>query len=61
MVLLAVRENHPIVVTDPRDRNTFIETYVNPVLSAFDQVEAFEETLTGSSRVTAVTRARRDS
>ena len=45
MVLLAVRENRPIVVTTPSDRQIFQETYVEPVLKAFDEVDAFEEAL----------------
>ncbi len=45
MVLLAVRENYPIVVTDPLDREDFQETYVNPMMAAFDRVEAYEESL----------------
>jgi NAD(P)-dependent dehydrogenase (short-subunit alcohol dehydrogenase family) len=45
MVLLAVRENRPIVDTTPSDRKVFQETYVDPVLRAFDEVEAFERSL----------------
>jgi NAD(P)-dependent dehydrogenase (short-subunit alcohol dehydrogenase family) len=45
MVLLAVRENYPIVVTDSLDRNVFQETYVNALMAAFDRVEAFERSL----------------
>jgi hypothetical protein len=44
-VLLAVRENHPIVVTDGLDREVFQETYVKPLLEAFDRVDAFERAL----------------
>jgi NAD(P)-dependent dehydrogenase (short-subunit alcohol dehydrogenase family) len=50
MVLLAVRENRPIVVTTPSDRQIFQETYVEPVLRAFDEVDAFEEALAASRR-----------
>ncbi len=46
MVLLAVRENRPIVVTSPADRQAFQETYVDPVMKAFDEVEEFERSLT---------------
>ena len=45
MVLLAIRENRPIVVTDAYDRKIFLETYVQPLLMAFDEVEVFEEAL----------------
>jgi NAD(P)-dependent dehydrogenase (short-subunit alcohol dehydrogenase family) len=45
MVLLAVRENRPVVVTDPYDRKIFQATYVDPIMTAFDEVEAFEKTL----------------
>jgi len=45
MVLLAVRENRPIVVTSPADRQAFQKTYVDPVLRAFDEVEEFERSL----------------
>jgi len=45
MVLLAVRENRPIVVTSPDDRKPFQETYVDAVMQAFDEVEAFERSL----------------
>jgi short-subunit dehydrogenase len=49
MVLLALRENHPIVLTSPTDRKTFQETYVDPVMAAFDRVVAFEATLVHST------------
>jgi short-subunit dehydrogenase len=45
MVLLAVRENHPIVVTDTLDRDVFRKTYVEPIMEAFARVEEFERTL----------------
>jgi NAD(P)-dependent dehydrogenase (short-subunit alcohol dehydrogenase family) len=45
MVLLAVHENHPIVVTDGLDREVFQETYVKPMLEAFDRVDAYERSL----------------
>jgi NAD(P)-dependent dehydrogenase (short-subunit alcohol dehydrogenase family) len=40
MVLLAVRKNRPIVFTSA-DRKLFQETYVDPVMAAFDEVEEF--------------------
>jgi NAD(P)-dependent dehydrogenase (short-subunit alcohol dehydrogenase family) len=43
MVLLAVRENRPMVVTDASQRGDFIQGYVDVVLSAFDAVEAFDK------------------
>ena len=45
MVIHAVRENHPIVVTDRLDRRQFQETYVDPMMAAFDRLEAFEQSL----------------
>lgn len=45
MVLLAVREGYPIVVTDTLDRKHFQDTYVNPIMEAFKRVEAFEQSL----------------
>lgn len=42
MVLLAVRENRPIVVTDATRRDLFIRSYVDVVLSAFDDAAAFD-------------------
>jgi NAD(P)-dependent dehydrogenase (short-subunit alcohol dehydrogenase family) len=45
MVLLAVREEYPIVVTDPLDRADFQHTYVEPMLAAFDRVEEYERSL----------------
>jgi hypothetical protein len=45
MVLLAVRQNRPIVLTDPYDRKIFQATYVEPIMTAFDEVEAFERSL----------------
>jgi NAD(P)-dependent dehydrogenase (short-subunit alcohol dehydrogenase family) len=45
MVLLAIRENRPIIVTSLTDRRTFQETYVDPVMTAFDQVAAVEASL----------------
>jgi NAD(P)-dependent dehydrogenase (short-subunit alcohol dehydrogenase family) len=45
MVLRAVRENRPLVVTEPNDRATFQETYVDLVMEAFDEAEADERRL----------------
>ncbi len=45
MVMLAVRENRPIVSTDGYDRKIFQETYVDPFMTAFDQVEAFDRAM----------------
>ena len=42
MVLLAVRENRPMVVTDSTRRELFIQSYVDVVLSAFDDATAFD-------------------
>jgi NAD(P)-dependent dehydrogenase (short-subunit alcohol dehydrogenase family) len=42
MVLRAVRENRPMVLTDASMRKIFVETYVDVVMDAFDQVEAFD-------------------
>ncbi len=48
MVMLAVRENRPIVSTDAYDRKIFQETYVDPFMTAFDQVEAFDRAMGNS-------------
>lgn len=45
MVTLAVRENRPIIVTDPYDRTILHDTYVAPLMRAFDEVEAFDRSL----------------
>ena len=42
MVLLAVRENRPMVVTDASRREIFLRSYVDVVLSAFDDAAAFD-------------------
>ena len=42
MVLLAVRNNRPVVVTDDSYRQVFLGQYVDPVLAAFDDVVAFD-------------------
>ena len=42
MVLLGVRENRPLVVTDSTRRERFIQSYVDVVLSAFDAAAAFD-------------------
>jgi short-subunit dehydrogenase len=41
MVLLAVRENRPALISDPKYRKPFVEQYVNVILQAFDDVDAF--------------------
>jgi NAD(P)-dependent dehydrogenase (short-subunit alcohol dehydrogenase family) len=46
--LRAVRENRPIVVTDPAQRERFVSSYVDVVLSAFDDAAAFDSSLRGS-------------
>jgi NAD(P)-dependent dehydrogenase (short-subunit alcohol dehydrogenase family) len=43
MVLLAVRENRPLVVTDATRRELFLRSYVDVVLSAFDDAETFDK------------------
>ena len=50
MVLRGVRRNRPIVLTDSYDRKIFQEIYVDPIMTAFDEVEAFEASLPQSSR-----------
>ena len=42
MLLEAVRENRPLVVTDPSQRERFLEGYVDVVLAAFDALERFD-------------------
>ncbi|MCK9563797.1 MAG: SDR family oxidoreductase [Bacteroidales bacterium] len=42
MVLRAVRRNSPIVLTDAAQRQVFQETYVDLVMKAFDEAEAFD-------------------
>ena len=42
IVLRAVRQNRAMVLTDASMRKTFTETYVDVVMDAFDQVEAFD-------------------
>ncbi len=42
MCLEAVRANQPMVITDAAMRQTFEQTYVDTVRSAFDAVEAFD-------------------
>lgn len=42
MTLLAVRENRPMVVTDSTRRELFLKSYVDVVLSAFDDAAAFD-------------------
>jgi NAD(P)-dependent dehydrogenase (short-subunit alcohol dehydrogenase family) len=42
MVLRAVREDRPMVVTDASQREIFLRSYVDVVLSAFDDAAAFD-------------------
>jgi 3-oxoacyl-[acyl-carrier protein] reductase len=42
MVLLAVREDRPMVVTDASQREIFLRSYVDTVLAAFDDAAAFD-------------------
>ena len=42
MVLRAVRDNRPMVVTDGSMRQVFMDTYVNVVMDAFDEADAFD-------------------
>jgi len=42
MVLRAVRKNRAMVVTDGSLRKAFMETYVNVVMEAFDEADAFD-------------------
>ncbi|HHX82648.1 MAG TPA: SDR family oxidoreductase [Pseudomonadaceae bacterium] len=42
MVLRAVHRNQPMVVTDASQRHVFQETYVDLVMSAFDEAEAYD-------------------
>jgi NAD(P)-dependent dehydrogenase (short-subunit alcohol dehydrogenase family) len=43
LVLLAIKENRPVVVDHSDQRKHFVETYVNPVMKAFDQAADFEK------------------
>jgi NAD(P)-dependent dehydrogenase (short-subunit alcohol dehydrogenase family) len=42
MVLQAVRNNRPIVLDHSNQRQVFMDTYVAPMLAAFDEAEAYE-------------------
>jgi NAD(P)-dependent dehydrogenase (short-subunit alcohol dehydrogenase family) len=42
MVLRAVREDRPMVVTDGSMRQIFMDTYVKVVMEAFDEADAFD-------------------
>jgi len=46
MVLRAVRDNRPMVVTDGSMRKIFMDTYVNVVMEAFDEADAFDREAT---------------
>jgi NAD(P)-dependent dehydrogenase (short-subunit alcohol dehydrogenase family) len=41
MVVAAIRENRPMLISDPNYRTAFLEQYVGPVVQAFDDVDAF--------------------
>lgn len=41
MVIQAIRENRPMLVSDPVYRKAFVDRYVSVVLKAFDDVDAF--------------------
>jgi short-subunit dehydrogenase len=43
MVLIAMRKNRPVVLTDSTMRQSFQEGYVDLFLSAFDDVVAFDK------------------
>lgn len=45
MVLRAVRANRAMIVTDPSNRQIFMDTYFKIVQDAFDDVDAFERSL----------------
>jgi len=49
MVLRAVRDNRPMVVTDGSMRRVFMDTYVNVVMEAFDEADAFDRQATRRS------------
>jgi NAD(P)-dependent dehydrogenase (short-subunit alcohol dehydrogenase family) len=51
LVLQAVRENRPMVVSDGAMRQTFRETYVKLVEEAFDFVDAFDAKQNQTSKV----------
>lgn len=45
MVLRAVAKNEAMVVTDASQRKVFQQTYVDLVMRAFDEVEAFDQSV----------------
>jgi NAD(P)-dependent dehydrogenase (short-subunit alcohol dehydrogenase family) len=49
MVLAAVRDNRPMVVTDPGQRQEFVDGYASLVLSAFDDAAAYDGRTTSGS------------
>ncbi len=49
MALIGIRADRPLVVTDPEDRATFQSTYVDLVMAAFDDVDAFERANAGGA------------
>jgi NAD(P)-dependent dehydrogenase (short-subunit alcohol dehydrogenase family) len=52
MTLLGMRQNRAIIITDPAQRQRFLDGYVAPLLTAFDDATAFDEALI-ATRVTA--------
>jgi NAD(P)-dependent dehydrogenase (short-subunit alcohol dehydrogenase family) len=42
MTLAAVRQNRAVVMTDPTMRDCFMRTYVDEVVTAFDDADAFD-------------------
>lgn len=49
MVLRAVRDNRPMVLTDSAKKALFLETYVDVVLAAFDEAARFDAELAGEA------------
>jgi hypothetical protein len=45
LVIRAVRNDRPMVVTDASHRETFTRSYVDLVMGAFDDVAAFDKEL----------------
>jgi hypothetical protein len=43
MTLLGMRQNRAVIVTDPAQRQRFLDDYVAVILSAFDDAIAFDE------------------
>lgn len=45
MVIQSIKKNRPIVLDHSNQRDIFMERYVNPMLAAYDEAEAFESSL----------------